>query len=283
MKIAAQPQSQPDWFASWFDSEHYHKLYAHRDEQEAAAFISQVVAWLQPENGSPVLDLGCGAGRHSRYLAALGFDVTGLDLSAESIARAKTSESLNLRFRRQDMRQPFGKNQFHLVLNMFTSFGYFEDPADDVTVVHNIVTSLKAGGYLVLDFMNVIRAESLLKSEEMVERDGIPYRISRWTDADHIFKRISILKGGNESEGAKLEYTERVAKLTLKDFRLMFDLCGLSIEAVFGDYQLSPFRPQASPRLIMIARKTDESLEPALLPREFFADAADGFRSHAQV
>jgi SAM-dependent methyltransferase len=283
MKTGIQVHSQPEWFASWFDSEHYHKLYSHRDEHEAADFISRLVTWLRPASGSSILDLGCGSGRHSRYLAAMGFDVTGLDLSAESIHRAKLSESSNLRFHRQHMRKPFGANAFHYVFNAFTSFGYFEDPAEDVTVLENVARSLKAGGHLVLDYINVISAESHLKPEELIERDGVIYGLSRWADADYIFKRIAITNDGNETEDTPLEYTERVAKLTLEDFRLMFDLCGLTIEPVFGDYRLSPFSPDASPRLIMIARKSQDRLDPALLPRELLTDAADGFRSYAEV
>lgn len=276
-------QSQPEWFASWFDCEYYHELYAHRDEHEAADFISRLIAWLQPARGSSILDLGCGAGRHSRYLASMGFDVTGVDLSVESISRAKQSENSTLHFHRQDMRQPFGTDAFHYVFNLFTSFGYFEDPAEDVTVIQNVGKSLKAGGQLVLDYMNVIHAESRLKAKEAIEREGVTYRLSRWADANYIFKRIAIMDDENKAEAPPLEYMERVAKLTLGDFRLMFDQCGFKIEVIFGDYHLSPFSLKTSPRLIMIAQKTSEALEPELLPREFFADAADGLRSHAQV
>jgi len=212
----------------------------------------------------------------------MDFDITGLDLSDESINRAKQSERSNLHFHKQDMRQPFGTDAFDYVFNLFTSFGYFEDPADDITVIRNVAKSLKAGGHLVLDYMNVIHVESDLRPEEAIERDSVIYRLSRWADANYIFKRIAILNDGNEAEATRLEYVERVAKLTLEDFRFMFDLCGFAIEAAFGDYRLSPFNPQASPRLILVARKTD-SAELDLPAGQFFADAADGFGSHAQV
>lgn len=276
-------QAQSDWFASWLDSEHYHKLYAHRDDRDAADFISRLITWLQPAGGSSILDLGCGSGRHSRYLASMGFDVTGLDLSAQSMSLARQSKRSNLHFDRQDMRQPFGSDAFHYVFNLFTSFGYFEDPAQDLTVIQNIANSLKGGGHLVLDYMNVVHVQSHLKAEEAIERDGVIYSLSRWADAKYIFKRIAIMDDGRETEATRLEYTERVAKLMLEDFRFMFDLCGLVIEAIFGDYRLSPFSLQTSPRLIVVARKAEDRLEPELLPRQFFADAADGLRSHAQI
>jgi SAM-dependent methyltransferase len=285
MKTAVQYEvhAQPEWFASWFDSEHYHKLYAHRDDHEAAEFITRLITCLQPAGGSSILDLGCGSGRHSRYLASMGFDITGLDLSAESIRRAKQSERLNLHFTRQDMRQPFGTDAFHYVFNLFTSFGYFEDPSQDIAVIQNVAKSLKGGGHLVLDYMNVVHVQSRLKAEEAIERDGVIYRLSRWADANYIFKRIAIMDDERKTEATRLEYTERVAKLTLADFRSMFDLCGLAIEAIFGDYRLSPFSPQASPRLIIIAQKSRDSLAPELLPRQLFADPAEGLRSHAQI
>ena len=190
---------------------------------------------------------------------------------------------MNLRFHRHDMRQPFGTDAFHYVFNLFTSFGYFEDPAEDVTVLENVARSLKVGGHLVLDYMNVIHAESRLKAEEAIKRDGVIYRLSRWADADCIFKRIAIIRDGDETEATQVEYTERVAKLRLEDFRVMLDLTGLGIEMIFGDYRLSPFSPQASPRLIIIARKIDNSSELDLPAGQFFADAADGLRSHAEV
>jgi SAM-dependent methyltransferase len=283
MKTGIQVQSQPEWFVSWFDSEHYHNLYSHRDDHEAAAFISRLITWLRPASRSSILDLGCGSGRHSRYLAAMGFDVTGLDLSAESISRAKQSGRSNLQFHRQDMREPFGAETFHYVFNLFTSFGYFEDPAENLTVIKNVAESLKPGGHLVLDYMNAIHVERCLKAEELIERDGVIYRLSRWADADYIFKRIAIMDDGRQTEAARVEYTERVAKLTLEDFRFMFELCGLTIEEICGDYRLSPFSPQESLRLIMIARKTEDGLEPELLPRELFSYSAEGLRSHAQV
>jgi len=92
MKTVGQVKLQSEWFASWFDSEHYHEVYAHRDENEAADFITRLITLLQPAGGSSILDLGCGSGSHSRYLAAMGFDVTGLDLSAGSINLAKRGE-----------------------------------------------------------------------------------------------------------------------------------------------------------------------------------------------
>src|ERR1700761_4914847 len=119
-----------EWFSSWFDSPHYHRLYADRNDAEAARFTDALVATLQPRRGARVLDLGCGAGRHARQLASKGYDITGIDLSAHSIAEARKAEGPHLRFRRQDMRLPFGRGRFDYVFNFFTSFGYFDQARD---------------------------------------------------------------------------------------------------------------------------------------------------------
>jgi SAM-dependent methyltransferase len=271
---ATRAAVDPEWFAAWFDSAHYHRLYQHRDEREAAALVDRLVEHLRPATGARALDLGCGAGRHSRQLAARGLDVTGLDLSAESIAQARRSvgsDGGNLRFARQDMRLPFGSDQFDYVFSLFTSFGYFEQPAEHVTVLHHIATSLKAGGVLVLDYLNIHYADShLTRGDESITRDGIVYRVSRWSDDAAFFKRIAV------DDAA---YTERVAKLSLEELRFMLALCGLTIESVHGDYALQPFDRERSPRLMLIARKSSTSLTP----RQVLADAADRFGRHAEI
>ncbi len=173
------------------------------------------------------------------------------------------------------MRRSLGSSAFDCVVNLFTSFGYFEDPADNLTVVRNVAESLRPGGTFILDYLNVRYAESQLGAEEVIEREDVSYRIERWIGADHIFKRIAI----DDRRSKPVEWTERVAKLGLEDFRFMFALCDLTIEATYGDYQLSPFDLDISPRLILVARKT--ASECRTLPaRKLPADAADRLRRH---
>ena len=248
----AAPQSQPEWFASWFDSPHYHRLYAHRDESEAVAFVDRLIRQLEPRDGAAVLDLGCGSGRHSRGLAARGFRVTGIDLSAESLERARRRPGPYVRFVEQDMRRPFGTRTFDCVLSLFTSFGYFEDRMDHLTVIRNIATSLKPGGTVVLDYLNVDHVQKHLVAHETIERDGVCYTLSRWSDDRAFFKRISIADGPGRPT---VEHVERVAKLTLGDFQRLFGLCGLQIEEAYGDYELGRFEAATSPRLIVVAAK----------------------------
>ncbi len=266
---------QADWFASWFDSPHYHRLYAYRNDTEASAFIDALIARLRPRDGARVLDLACGAGRHARKLASKGFDTTGLDLSASSIAEAKKSEGPHLHFRRQDMRVPFGSKIYDYVFNFFTSFGYFEADGDHETVVRNMAVALKESGRLVLDYLNVRHAERHLAPTERQTIDGITYRITRTTERRFIVKHIVV----DDGTGRPIAYGERVARFTLGDFEQMFAANGLAIEEAYGDYGLGAYDAQTSPRLILIARKTAD----VLLPSELFTDTADGLGRHAEV
>jgi len=239
------------WFKQWFDSSFYHQLYANRDEQEAASFIDELVNELQPAADSRMLDLGCGNGRHSKYLASKGFKVIGLDLAATSIRQAKRSETEKLHFYRHDMRVPFGANTFEYVFNFFTSFGYFDDPAEDRKVVSNIYSALKPGGVLVMDYINSVHSEKKLVPAEKKEIDGIIYNITRWTTDTHFFKKIRI-----ENMGDPIEHIERVKKFSVDDLKNLLAHCGLQLENVYGDYYLNEYDIQNSPRLILIAKKT---------------------------
>jgi SAM-dependent methyltransferase len=242
------------WFASWFDSIHYQQLYSYRDDSEAAAFIDKLLQTLQPHAGSRVLDLGCGSGRHSRQLARRRLNVTGIDLSARSIGEAKRFETPGLRFRRHDMRTPFGTETFDYVLNCFTSFGYFDAPDENLKVVENIAASLRPEGLLILDYLNVNQAEAHVKPHEVRIIDGTVYDITRWSDSRNFHKRIVV---EDTSAQGTFEYRERVAKFTLSDFRRMFALHGLRIDETYGDYELNPYHAYGSPRLILVVRRVD--------------------------
>lgn len=262
--LAAAGQSE--WFATWFDSPHYHQLYGARNDAEAARFVDALTARLEIRPDARVLDLGCGAGRHSRRLASKGFDVTGLDLAAGSIREARQHAHARLRFRRHDMRVPFGLDRFDCVFNFFTSFGYFTEPREHMAVLHNIAASLRPGGRLVLDYLNPRYAEARLVPEETIEIDGTAYVLTRWTDGRHFFKRIVIA----DSAGGPVEYEERVARFSLDDFERMLTANHLALEMVYGDYGLSHYDAGQSPRMILVARKQAASGQAGYARERFF-------------
>lgn len=240
------------WFKNWFDSSFYHQLYANRDEKEAAGFIDALLEKLQPATGAQMLDLGCGNGRHCKYLAGKGFCVTGIDLASSSIRSAKKWETQQLQFHCQDMRMPFGKNCFDHVFSFFTSFGYFKTREEDDQVIRNIVSSLKHDGVLVMDYINSPHAANKLVPAETKEIDGVIYHITRRVDETHFFKKIVI---EDIRPGKPFEYTEQVKKFSLDDFDQLFKRNGLKLQQVYGDYELNLYNRDSSPRMILIAEK----------------------------
>ena len=241
-----------DWFREWFDSPYYHKLYFERDEKEAAAFIDRLLSVLKLPSGSRLLDVACGRGRHARILARHGYDVTGIDLAAGSIAFARRFEDEHLHFYQHDMRQGFYTNYFDAAFNFFTSFGYFRTVREHANTIRSVGRALKDEGIFVLDYLNVRYAEDHLVHRSLKEIDGVIYHLTKWSDATHFYKRIRI---EDEKLTTPLEYTEKVAKFTLDDFSKMFGREGMPIQEVYGNYELGPYDSKDSPRLLMITRK----------------------------
>lgn len=240
------------WFKDWFNTTYYHQLYFKRDDKEAAAFIDKLIDHLKPPASSLMLDVACGKGRHSIQLAGKGYDVTGIDLSEDSIFEALKSETERLHFYQHDMRLPFWINYFDYAFNFFTSFGYFKTQREHDNAIRTIAQSLRQKGIFVMDYLNVHFAEDNLIHQSEKEIDGINYLITKWFDEDFFYKKIMIEDDALEEP---LIFTEKVAKFSLGDFTDMFAYQGLQIKEVFGDYNFSNYSVKTAPRLIMVAEK----------------------------
>ncbi len=244
-------QTHP-WFKDWFNSPYYHQLYFNRDVLEAATFIDAIIAHLNPAACSLMLDIACGKGRHAFQLAQKGFNVTGIDLSEDSIKEALLQESENLHFYTHDMRLPFWINYFQYAFNFFTSFGYFATRREHDNSIRTIAQSLKPSGFFVMDYLNVHYAEDHLVHQYDVEIGTVNYFITKWFDETHFYKKITV---EDDALHEPLVYREKVAKFSLGDFTEMFAYQGLQIQEVFGDYNFGKYDVRMSPRLIMIAKK----------------------------
>lgn len=246
-------KSAKEWFADWFDSPYYHVLYGHRSDEEADRFVAkllQVIQTWQPKKGLKVLDLACGAGRHSRALNDRDCIVTGIDLSPESIELAESVGPDSIDYRVADMRRFEIKNQFDLVLNCFTSFGYFSKVDDNRKVLQRVVEHLSPGGIFVLDFLNAERVINHLVPEEQLVKDGITFLIRRRMEEECIVKDIHF-----EAEGEQFDFQERVQALTLSELSQLLNEAGLSEISSYGSYDFEPYEPHQSKRLILISRK----------------------------
>ena len=239
-------ENNTTWFTSWFDTPFYHILYKDRDDTEAQAFMDMLSSYLNlPEHGT-ILDLACGKGRHARYLNKIGYDVTGVDLSENSINFAKQFENNRLQFEVHDMCKPYHK-QFDAVFNLFTSFGYFDDDADNLETIKSIKTNLNASGFGVIDFMNSEFVIDNLVPEEVKTVDGIDFHLKRYVEDGYIIKDITFT-----ADDKVYNFQERVRGFTLADFKALFEQADVYLLDVFGDYKLRKFNAKTSERLVMI-------------------------------
>ncbi len=240
--------AQKNWFSSWFDTPYYHILYKDRGEEEAREFMQNLINFLELPKGSRILDLACGKGRHSIFLNQLGYDVTGVDLSANSIAHAREFENETLRFNTHCMCEPVGE-KFDAVFNLFTSFGYFEEEENNLKAIQAIKEELKPGAFGVIDFMNVNKVIRQLVPAEVKTVKDIDFHISRRLESGYILKNIFFHDAEKEHF-----YTEKVRALQLEDFRQYFAKAGLDLLHCFGGYKLEEYDQEQSDRLILVFR-----------------------------
>lgn len=238
---------EADWFEEWF-GEDYLRIYQHRDETEAEHVIDFIARFLAGRDIRSVLDLGSGAGRHSRALCER-WSTVGLDLSA-ALLRIARREIRDAPYVRADMRElPFAPQSFDLVVNLFTSFGYFEDDRENERVLVCVCDALRPGGTLVIDFLNASQVRSaLVPYDERVE-NGVTIEQTRTISPDDRFveKTIRLRERGKE-------YIERVRLLTPQDLERMLEVAGFEIVDRIGDYAGAPWS-EASPRTILFASR----------------------------
>jgi SAM-dependent methyltransferase len=206
---------------------------------------------LNVKEGEIAIDVACGRGRHAQVLANQGLDTVGLDLSPESISYANQFAHEGLDFLVGNMLEPFEVPEADWVFNLFTSFGYFENDAMHARAISNMAGALKPGGKLVLDYMNAKKIATQLVPEDTVQTALAQYKITRQIEGDSIVKSISFEEPGCNI----LQFEERVRAFELHELKTFMEAAGLRVLDQHGDYDLSPFSPDESDRLIIIAQK----------------------------
>lgn len=238
-----------EWFSTWFDSHYYHILYKDRDDTEASFFLNNLLSHLNPGKGSFMLDLACGSGRHSIFLAKQGYNVLGVDLSINSIVEARKQQQNSTGFFTMDMREKIDFLKFDFVFNLFTSFGYFETDEENFKVIEAVKHCLNDGGTYVIDFLNSIKVVENLKKKETKTVDGIDFNIERTVENNFVIKEISFNDGGKN-----YNFEEKVRLFTIEDFERFLKKASLNIVDIFGNYKLEKYDQQNSDRLIIIAK-----------------------------
>jgi SAM-dependent methyltransferase len=218
--------------------------------------LTNLTALLALPTGSRILDLCCGHGRHAIPLALQGFEMTGLDLSAHFLERARgdaDAAGVRVRWVESDMRRIPFEAEFDAIVNLFTAYGYFDQDEENLEVLRQVRKALKPGGVFLMDFIN----------RERVVRRYDPQRIDRFEDGlialwedtfDH-------LKGRNDSrltllwpDGQRKCYSFSVRMYTPAELARMFETAGLRLEAYHGGLDGSPFGFDSN-RLVLVARR----------------------------
>jgi len=231
-------------------------LFSERRWSDAPTEVEDVVSLLGVSPGAKVLDLCCGVGRHSLELARRGFHVTGVDKTAaylETARRQAKAEGLGIEFVQDDMRTFCRPDAFDAVVNLFTSFGYFEDLEDDRQVVMNLYRSLRGGGAFLLDLMGKEVLARVFQERHWHEEEGliVLQEVAVSENWGWVENRWIIVQ-----DGEKREFKISHRLYSAAELSALLRECGFDRVDVYGDVKGAPYDHMAK-RLVAVAHRGD--------------------------
>jgi ubiquinone/menaquinone biosynthesis C-methylase UbiE len=239
------------WYQESFGND-YLLVYKHRDMQGAYTEVKKMVNWLKLKQGSRLLDLCCGMGRQSLALSELGYTVTGVDLSKVLLQEAiKLGVEEQVTWIHGDMRDVPLSEPFDAVVNLFTSFGYFDEDEQNEKVLHEMHRLLKKEGRFIVDFLNPVYVKANLVAQSEREEEDLTIRETRTIEDGCVRKRIVITQEGEPDR----HYLEQVKLYERPEFEAMLAKAGLHIDHVYGDYEGQAYSPETSSRMIFVGHK----------------------------
>jgi len=261
-------KSKKQWWETLFD-EKYLKTYVDIITPELTKQqVSALLKLLRPKKSAEILDLACGYGRHSIELAKRGYKVTGLDFSKYFINIAKKDakkQGVKVNFICDDMRNLSFVNKFDFVINMFTSFGYFDDESDNELVLRKISRALKPNGKFLIELNNFVsKLASALREGKIDKKNGSFIIVKKAKLSNGLIvttrdkfnpatMRWSLTRTWKENGKVK-KYKTNVRMFSPAEICSMMKRNGLRVEKIWGDLQGSPFGID-SHRLVVLARK----------------------------
>ena len=249
--------SRGEWWSTFFDSRYLLEYGPLFDLEQDRREVARLLELLALPIGARILDCPCGQGRHAHLLAEAGYRVDGVDYSRELLAVAKRRGiGPTLRYTRADMRRLPARwtERFDAVVNLFTSFGFFVDPADDARVIREFARVLRPGGLLIW---------------HGASRDGVSARfLARdwWTTRDGTLvaqrRRFDPLSGvltvesewRRRSAGRAVRREHRIRLYTATRLAELCAAAGLVVEHAFDNWTSRPLR-RASGEMLLVARK----------------------------
>lgn len=245
---------------AWYEQDEFWEtvpMFGPERIEAAPQEVDQVISLLRIEPGATVLDLCCGIGRHSLEFARLGYSVTGVDRTVaylQTARRAAAAQGLDVEWIQADAREFVRPGAFDHAINLYTSFGYFEDPAQDRLMAENIFRSLRPGGSLMMDLMGKERLARIFNPRSWEQLpDGSLFLQERAIKDDWtwIENRWILIKDGQQQEfrlGHRLYDGAGLRGLLLD--------AGFESVALYGDMAGAPYDNEAR-RLVAVARKAE--------------------------
>jgi SAM-dependent methyltransferase len=250
--------SDTPWYKAYFGEDYLRKnapvLPPERTERE----VDGIINLLALPQGSSILDLCCGHGRHAIPLAQHAYQVTGQDLSEVFLHEAEAeahAQGTQVRWIHSDMRNIPFENEFDAAINIFTAFGYLENEGEDQKVLQQVSKALKPGGLFLLE---TIHREGLM-------RHYIPHSISRYPEGLIVLeeRRFELLTSRNNvqvtmiyPDGQRKEYSHSLRVYTLTELAQMLTVVGLQVKAYFSAWDGSALTIDSF-RLILLSQKPE--------------------------
>jgi SAM-dependent methyltransferase len=252
---AADGAPDSDWWATYFDGDYVREFEPLFAEERNRGEVARLMELLALPDGARILDCPCGQGRHAHLLAEAGFDVTGFDYSKPllDIARRRGT-GRTLRYVRGDMRALPSEwaGRFDAVLNLFTSFGFFADAADDARVLREFARVLAPGGTLA--WFGGSRDGVMAKwvgRDSWVTSDGT--RVAHDRSFEPRDGRITVRTTWRGRHGSG-ERVHRIRLYTADRLAQLCEVAGLVVEATYDGWDDRPLR-RTSPEMLLLARK----------------------------
>jgi ubiquinone/menaquinone biosynthesis C-methylase UbiE len=242
-----------EWFEHWFNSKEYLNVYRHRDEKEASELVELILNNISIPSGKKILDMAAGSGRHALIFAKKGFEVTAVDLSKTllSVAEQKAGEDdIDIHFVHSDIRNFKSDNKYNIILNLFTSIGYFEKDEENFEVLAKAYQLLEKKGYFILDYLNKNYVKNNLSPSTVDKFEDRKITQNRFIEGDRIIKEITVDRKGKISK-----YLESVRMFSQSELIEVLQKIGFKVVNMFGDFRGSQFKLESSPRIIIIAVK----------------------------
>jgi SAM-dependent methyltransferase len=245
----------PDWYEQDSFWESFSPYMFSQERMDATQEeVDHLIERAEMQPGMAVLDLPCGIGRHSCELASRGFQVAAVDRTQAYLRKARqfaAEGGLQIEFVEEDMRSFRRVEAFDVILNLFTSFGYFEDQDDDRLVLQNFYQSLKPGGVLVMEMMGKEILARIYRHDSWEEKDGVLYLEQRhisdgWGWIENRWIMIE--------DGERREFTLGHRLYSAVELCTLIQQAGFSQTSVFGSLEGIPYNQDAR-RLVVVARK----------------------------